>query len=119
MEIIDSFTKKCNLEFKFVPSDQSDLETVWLSLYNECQQENRKIERKRVTVRKDKEKLRNILHMVKVYHQVVLDRSIAKKPTAISKTDNVMCKERDSDSKTCDDDVTQQSDQGQVCVLSF
>lgn len=125
MKMINSIAEKRSLEFKNVPNEKSDLETIWCNLYTQCQEANDKIASKRIAVGKEKEKLRNIVHLVKVFHEFVIDKSRCNSTSAVPKTDAIICEDADIGSWNCQEEVgkfdnvrIQQNDVKHMCVVS-
>ncbi|XP_040275701.1 posterior protein-like [Bufo bufo] len=71
MEFLDSYSVKSKLEFRVVSIHTNA--QLWASLYSQCEEENKRIDKKLLCIDKLQKKLRNVLHMVKIFNTLVLD----------------------------------------------
>ncbi|XP_040278136.1 posterior protein-like [Bufo bufo] len=71
MEFLNSYSDKSKLEFKVVSSHTNA--QLWASLYSQCEEENIRIDKQLLCMDKLQKKLRNVLHMVKIFNTLVLE----------------------------------------------
>lgn len=72
MEFINVIADESKLEFEGLASYISDTK-LWQSMYNQCLQANKEIEKNRFSLAKSKRKLSNVLKLVTVFNAMVFD----------------------------------------------
>ncbi|XP_069611383.1 uncharacterized protein [Ranitomeya imitator] len=86
MDLINSYAKSSQIDF--VSLYGSSLEIFWSNLFSECRTANLNLDCKLMSKKKEKEQLKNILHMVYVFNEFVIEKSKKDSVERISKETN-------------------------------
>ncbi|XP_053323791.1 uncharacterized protein LOC128497653 [Spea bombifrons] len=70
MDFINTLSSGSKLEFTFVPYTASD-SALWHDLWRQCEDANKKIDKKIFSVNKEKQKLRNVMKMIKIFNTLL------------------------------------------------